>query len=122
HAVPHRQGGKNPRGLEAAPDAQPGDALGRQAVDAPSVDHDMAARKALDAADELDEGGLARAIGPHQGQCFARRQAEADVVHRLDPVEVARYALYMYALHRGHHRAPSMPCGRIRSTIRRNTP
>src|SRR4029434_2261432 len=64
--------------LEGAGDPQPGDAVGRQAVDAAAGEQDVAGAGLEDAGDAVEEGGLAGAVGADQAADLALADGEVD--------------------------------------------
>ena len=78
---------EDPAPLRHQADPQPGDPGGHDAVGATAVDLDLAARGLQQSADGLERGGLARPVGPQQGDHAASSHHQADVAHRVDVTE-----------------------------------
>ena len=115
HHVVHPQGQHEAGGVELA---HVGDSGGPgQGLAAEHLDGAAGGRK--QPGDGLEQGGLARAVGPHQGQQLPRLQGEADVrYHRLALVADAEPA----GLHRGGHRAaPRGGSSCLSASRRKNT-
>ena len=73
--------------LEGARDAQPGHVVGRAAGDVLAVENDPPAAGFIEAADQIEDGGLAGPVGAHQGEYFAGFHVEADAVHGFHATE-----------------------------------
>ena len=88
--------------------------IGRHALDRLAEDLDVAGGRLLEAGDQAQAGGLARAGGAEHGEELARRDVEIDAVDRAHGAEVARDARKETAGVSGHD-APgsqaSMPLG-----------
>src|SRR5207302_2582015 len=83
----HGHGPKWPDDLERAADAEPGDAMGRHARDRGSIPADVAAVQPVQAADAVEQGGLARAIGADDADDVALGDLECDAVDGSDATE-----------------------------------
>ncbi|OIQ64891.1 hypothetical protein GALL_535580 [mine drainage metagenome] len=79
--VRRRQRAEHLRRLEAARQPQPGDARRGEPVDAPSRQPDAACGGPQQAADELEQGGFARAVRPDQRQPLAALHLQRHVRH-----------------------------------------
>ena len=73
--------------LKGAADAKPGDAKRGQAIDAFACKRDLARIGRLHPGDDIDQGGLAGAVGPDQSNDLARHKGEAHAVERHKPTE-----------------------------------
>src|SRR3984893_11855590 len=118
------------RQLKAAGEPQPGALVGRHAVDAPPVEHDAAAVVVQCAGEAIDEGALARAVGPDEPQPLAGLDSDVDVFERhktakafAEPADFEDW--------RGHQRilarqractSPTMPLGAIITNTIKRTP
>src|SRR5207245_6115589 len=76
--------------LKGAGHAQGGDAGGREPGELGAVETDGAPLRVKDAADAVEQGGLARAVGTDDGQDLALLDVEADAAHGLDAAERLR--------------------------------
>ena len=73
--------------LEGAGDTQAGHVVGRASGDVLAVEDDPAATRFVQAADQIEDGGFAGAVGAHQGEHFAGLYIKADAVHRFHATE-----------------------------------
>ncbi len=73
--------------LEGAADAAAGKPPGRQAGHGSAAQGDLAGIGAKLAAEHIEAGGFARAIGADQGEHLAGMQGKGNVVHRADAAE-----------------------------------
>jgi hypothetical protein len=73
----HAQAREDRRDLKAARQASPGDLVGRQAVDAPAVQLDLAGRGREAPADHVEQRGLAGAVRTDDRVARARGHVEA---------------------------------------------
>src|SRR3984893_585733 len=73
--------------LEGARDAEPRDAMGRQAADADAVEENLTAAEREESRDTVERGGLARAVGADHRDDGAVLDRKADVGDRLEPAE-----------------------------------
>ena len=64
--------------LEGAGDTPSGDGIGFQPDDRPAVEADRPRVRMVEAADAVEEGGLARAVGPDEGDKRAGADREVD--------------------------------------------
>src|SRR5689334_4945766 len=108
-----RQAAERPRQLEAARQAQARALVRGQAVDPGAVEPHAALLVAQGAADAVDQGRLARAVGSDQAEPLARLDLEVDLLQRDEAAEALAEALDMEE--RGHPlflwNRPMMPCG-----------
>ena len=79
--------------LRAERDAEPGDALDRQADELAVLEHDRAAAFADDAHDRLERRGLAGAVSPEQGHDLALAHVEIDAMQDVQFVVPGLQAL-----------------------------
>src|SRR5207248_4469640 len=77
HVLEHAQPREDRGDLEAARQAPARDLVRSQSVDAPAVQLDVAGRKREAPADQVEQGGLAGAIGPDDRVARAGRHVEA---------------------------------------------
>jgi hypothetical protein len=88
HVVENAERGKEADVLERAPDPGGADGVRRMAADGPSLEPDVAARGRVDAGDDVEDRGLARAVRPDEAIEDARRKAQGDPVHTHEPAEL----------------------------------
>jgi hypothetical protein len=74
--------------LEGAGDAESGDAVRRHVGDVGAVEGELAAGRLVDAAHQIEDGGLAGAVGTDDGEDLALVDGEAHAVDGLDAAEV----------------------------------
>ena len=85
--VQHAHAPEEGQVLEGAGDAQGGDAVGPQVGDVPPLEEDAAPLGMVVAADGVDEGGLAGAVGADDGQDLAPVGLEAHPAQGVHPAE-----------------------------------
>src|SRR5690606_8990954 len=73
--------------LVRTPQSEPGDAVGRQAGDVPAFEGDAARSGAHDAANDVEEGRLAAAVGTDEADDLPGRDVEVDAREGLDAAE-----------------------------------
>ena len=73
--------------LEGAGDTPPGDGMGRQALDVCPLEADPALLGGQKTADQVEQAGLAGAVGADDRLDGARRHPEGDAFHRLQAAE-----------------------------------
>ena len=66
--------------LEGAGDAQAGDFMGCDARQGLALKQDLTLGRGVDAADQVEDRGFARAVGADQGEDFTLAHLEADLV------------------------------------------
>ena len=76
--------------LERPRDAPPGDLVRRHPRDVLAAEEQAARGRVVDARDQVEDGGLARAVGPDDGEDLPGLHLEAHAVERLDAAEVDR--------------------------------
>ena len=76
--------------LEGAGDAEAGDLVGREMGDLLALEGDEARSRPVQAADEVEDGGLAGAVGADQREHLVRPHLEGDVVDGLEAAELHR--------------------------------
>src|SRR5579875_922206 len=105
--------------LKAARQPEAGAAIGRQAVDRPSVERYGAAVMAQDAGKAIDQRALARAVRPDQADALAARDRQIDPVERDKPAEALaepprlqeRFGHHPLRRRRHAVTSPTMPLG-----------
>src|SRR5262249_13198565 len=113
--------------LERAADARSADLIGAQAVNRPATEENLARVRRIDARDQVEQRGLARAVGPDQGAHAAFREVERRVRERLEAAKGLRDRAYAKEHHdrssrKRRARAGQMPCGRNITTPSSTTP
>ena len=88
HVVEHRQRREQREVLEGASDAEPGDAVRRHSQQILAVEHDTTAGRLVQAADAVEERGLAGAVRPDQRADLALLDREGEVGERDDSAEL----------------------------------
>ena len=86
--------------LEGACDAERGDAVRRHVGDVGAVEDQLAAGRLVDAAHQVEDGGLAGAVRADDGEDLALLDGEAHAVDRLDAAEVDRQPVRLEEAHR----------------------
>src|SRR5262249_43284546 len=86
--------------LEGACDAQRGDSVRRHVGDVAILENEAAGSWLVDAADQVEDGRLAGAIGADDGEYFALAHSEADVVDGADAPKVDNEFLCLKKRHR----------------------
>jgi hypothetical protein len=84
HVVEHRQLLEQGRLLEGAHEAERGDAAGAQARDVPSLEQHPSRRGRVEAADDVEGGGLAGAVRTDQAADLAPLDREREIVDRAE--------------------------------------
>ena len=74
--------------LESARNAQAGNAVRRRGAQVVFFEMQAAGGGRIDAADQVEHRGLARAVGADQREHFAAPHLEADAVHRQHAAEL----------------------------------
>ncbi|MNI31721.1 hypothetical protein D3C73_856110 [compost metagenome] len=87
HVFQHGHARQQLHVLEGAADTQLGDLARRAVVDALAHERDLAARHRQHAADQVEGGALAGAVGANQAHDFTRADFERDVVDSDQPAE-----------------------------------
>ena len=85
--VEHRRAVEQGRGLERARHAEPGDLVRAQAGHVLPLEQDLARTRRVRAGDQVEEGGLAGAIGADDRVDMAGFERHGHVVHRGQPAE-----------------------------------
>jgi hypothetical protein len=80
--------------LEGPRQAEPGHRVRPAAGHVASLEHDAAAAGAVDPADAVEDAGLARAVGPDQGQQLTGADRERHTVEHAQPAEGQRQPLH----------------------------
>src|SRR6202044_2336918 len=75
------------RRLEGPVDALARQPIRRNAADRTALEPDLAAIGGMQPGNDIDAGGLARAVRSDQAQHLARGQGKADAVERPEPAE-----------------------------------
>src|SRR6185369_9084193 len=101
--------------LKGTGEAKPGDLVGLHARDVMVLEPHPAAGRRMNAADEVDERGLAGAVRSDQADDLALVDGQAHAIDRVEPAEPPRYAVQ--GQERGHF-APPRPGHRSRSSDR----
>ena len=89
----HRHVGERPHDLEGAADARRADLVRTQARDVPAREADRSAVRHHRAGDEVEQRGLAGAVGPDQRDDLALVHLERGFSDRLQPAEALRRAV-----------------------------
>ena len=105
----HRQLGKEVGALEGAGDAAPGDRVRRQACDEPALEEHVPGAGRHLACDDVEERGLAGAVGADDGVPRLRRHAERHAGEGRQRAEGARERRDGEERRRGHERIPTRP-------------
>ena len=87
--LPHRELREQVVALERAGDAAPGHRVRAQALDRRALEPDAAAGRRELSGDDVEERGLARAVGADDGAALARRHLERHVIERAQRSEGA---------------------------------
>ena len=95
HVLQHRHLGNHLHVLEGARDAQPRDGARALAADGLAAPVHRAARQRQHAGDQVEERGLAGAVGADQRDDVAAVQVEADVVDGHQPAELLAHRLHV---------------------------
>src|SRR4030095_5822529 len=82
--------GERPHELERPRDAAGAHAMGQEPRDVLAGEADVAAVRAQGAGDQVEQGGLAGAVRPHDAEQLAGLEGEADVVDREDAATALR--------------------------------
>ena len=90
HVLEHGQAREEPRELEGAPDAEAEHAVRRGVGDVGAAEAHLTLLDALIAGDDVEQGRLARAVGPDQPVDLALADLEVAGRQRLDPAEGLR--------------------------------
>ena len=118
HILQHGHLRKQPDVLESARQPEPANAMRRAPGNLAPVDPDRAAIGTVDAAEAIEEGGLARAVRADDADDAVRADAEIDLLHGLQPAEgLAQVARFQQRGHRFRISVfrlalPSRPWGR----------
>ena len=91
HVLQHGHERERLHDLERACNAEPGNAIRRQAIDALVAIPDLAGARPMHAGDEIDQRRLAGAVGTDQADDLTRPQFERDVVDGDQAAEAAGY-------------------------------
>jgi hypothetical protein len=86
--------------LEGARDAPPGDLVGRHPRDVPLAEEQPSVARIVDPAHQVEDGGLAGAVGADDGEHLALIHLEAHAVERPDAPEVDAEAVRLEERHR----------------------
>ena len=87
--------------LEGARNAQPGNLVGHDTGDVAAFKMDAAGGRVIDAADQVEDGRLAGAIGPDDGEDAALLDFERHAVYRADSAKVHCKIAYREKAHGG---------------------
>src|SRR5581483_1117637 len=87
HVLEHRHAAEELRGLEGAAQAQTGDGAGLAADHGGAVEDDVALLRAVDAADDVEQRGLAGAVGADQAADLAAPHLQVDAFEHLHAAE-----------------------------------
>jgi hypothetical protein len=86
--------------LKGPGDAAGSDLVGRHLRDVLVAEDEAALARIVDAADHVEDGGLARAVGADDGEDLPRLHLEAHPVEGLDAAEVDTHSLRFEEAHR----------------------
>src|SRR5205807_8934575 len=118
-----RQAGERPRQLEAARQPAARALMRRQPVQALVGKAHAAGLVAQRAADAIDQGRLARTVGPDQAEPLARLDFQLDVLQRGEAAEALAEALDVkQRAHRFLWNRPTIPCGAAMTKATISTP
>ncbi len=112
--VEHAEAAEQPDVLVGPGDALPADGVRAVARDLGVLEDDGALVGTVEAGDQVEQAGLARAVGAHQAHHGAGGHAQGDAVNGLDPAEVLGDVLEVQqraAEGPGAHRAASCNVG-----------
>src|SRR6266851_5127389 len=87
HVLEHREVGKRADDLERARQAEPADRVGLEPDERSAVEADVAAVRGQEARDQVEDGGLARPVGPDEPQYLPPGHVEREIAHRLQAAE-----------------------------------
>jgi hypothetical protein len=93
HVVEDREVAERLDDLEGAGESQQGNRVGGLAGDVAPLQGDAPLVRAIVAADQVKERGLARAVGPDDAQQIARADLEAHVAHGSEAAEALGHVL-----------------------------
>src|SRR5215470_12458725 len=123
HVLGERQPGEWPRQLEAARKSAPRALVRRQPVQDLVGEAHAALFIAQGAADAIDQGRLARAVGPDQAEPLPGPHLEVDAVQRHEAAEaLADPRDLQQRRHRFLWNRPTMPCGATITKVTSSTP
>ena len=122
--LPHRQLGKNLGDLKGAGDAPPDAPRRQEARDILVVEQDPARGRGQKPADQVEEGGLAGAIGADHRAQLAGLDRHRDVADGNETAEMARDAFDLEQAHDADLRwmRPRTPRGKNSTTSTKNNP
>jgi hypothetical protein len=86
----HRHGREQREVLEGPADTEPGDAMAGQAEDGPALEQDVAVVGRVEAAEAIEERGLAGAVGPDESHDLPGLHLEGDPLERDNAPEPHR--------------------------------
>src|SRR5262249_49355900 len=87
HVVEHRHGAEEREVLERAADSDRRHAVRRQAEDAPALEQNVALARRIEAAEAVEERGLAGAVRADQAEELATTDRERHAIERHDAAE-----------------------------------
>jgi hypothetical protein len=90
HGLQHAHAAEQARALEGPPQPHPGELVGRAPHRVLAEELDLAGRRPVDAADDVEQRGLARAVRPDHRMDGALADVEIDVAERDQAAEAAR--------------------------------
>ncbi len=91
HVLEHGHVSPQEKVLEGPADAHRGDPVRRKAVDLPAVEKDLPFRGRVDAGDEVEDGGLSRAVRADQPPDLTDSDLQVVVLDGPQPAEVVRH-------------------------------
>jgi hypothetical protein len=115
HVVEHAHAAEQRQVLERAADADLGDAMARHRQQRPAVEHDRAALAVVQAADAVEQRGLAGAVRPDQPDDAPGRDVERHAVERDDAAEAYPDLLHSQQCLAGHDCLPPQTAGQCTS-------
>ena len=95
HVLEHRHLGEGLELLEGARHAEPADLVGPESGDGMAVQQHLARVRRLKAREQIEERGLARAVGTDDADQLARAHLEGDVVVGHEPAEALRHPAHV---------------------------
>ena len=87
HVVEHRESGERLHQLEGAADAGGADLVGAKPVYPLFLKKNFSRIRRVNAGDQVEDGGLAGAVGADEGVDAALRDLEGGLVHRAQPAK-----------------------------------
>ncbi len=118
HVLGRGQVEKGPRGLEGAPQAEPGDPVGRHGADQAPAHPDGSGRRPEQPVDQVEEGGLSGPVRPDEGHDLALGHLEA---HPMEDPQAPEAACDVGAFEEGPRHSPTAPAAGRGASPRRSS-